>query len=108
MVVFCVSVNEKMLEFRVTLSFLRLMTSGVLTKDGSRAIRVYESSKKCPEAISHLDFECEKLSIQRLTPHCKDAWDVLYLHMLKSEDAETFKIRIFLFNGINQEFNRFN
>lgn len=94
---FCVSVlkkvNEKMLEFRVTLSFLRLMTSGVLTKDGSRAIRVYESSKKCPEAISHLDFECEKLSIQHLTPHCKDAWDVLYLHMLKSEDAETFKMQ---------------
>ncbi|KAL1265352.1 hypothetical protein QQF64_003379 [Cirrhinus molitorella] len=38
-----------MLEFCIALLFLRLMASGVLTKDGSRAIRVYESSKTCPE-----------------------------------------------------------
>lgn len=73
--------------FCVSLLFLRLMTSGVLTKDGSRAIRVYESSKKCPEAISHLDFQCEKPSIQHLASHC----NVLYLRMLRSEDPETFK-----------------
>lgn len=87
------TVNEKTLEFCIALLFLSLMTSGVLTKDGSRAIRVYESSKMCPEVISHLDFECEKASIQHLTHHCKDARDGRHLHMHKPEDAATFKMQ---------------
>ncbi len=40
-----------------------------------QVIRVYESSKMCPEVISPLDFECEKASIQHLTPQCKDTCD---------------------------------
>lgn len=47
----------------------------------------------CPEVVRPLDFECEKVSIQHLTPHCKDACDGRHLHMHKPEDAATFKMQ---------------
>ncbi len=58
-----------------------------------QVIRVYESSKMCPEVISPLDFECEKASIQHLTPQCKDTCDGRHLHMHEPEDAATFKMQ---------------
>lgn len=83
------------------------MTSGVLIEDGSRAIRVYESSKMCPEVISHLDFECEKPSTQHLTPHCKDTSNGLHSHMHKYEDDATFKMQaIWTIGSKNKSINK--